>query len=366
MAAFPRLRAEAVDMHKTYFDMVQHPVTARGAAENYYLGASDDVISRFQSVNGLKPGEQLYPGRILLVPSLDGGSEAGLSALYRVSTQTDYHVRNGVGSSPSQFNDDFHLANFVASSPDEMKIGAKVLKGATLYLKEHIGGVEQDLKDLAGAYKKAQRAGHRLGSSEAKAIRTPFEASLKSRLVGLSKNAVLKHAHKPSMKDALGISHRSLDKAFRATGNPADVKPISDALTRTAVLSKHLKTAGTVAKTLSVGADTIAVIDEFRTKGAQADSFHFMSRKAGALAGGTAAGAAGATWGAGAAGFALVAFGVGTGGLGIVAIGIGAAAGGLLAGALGSYAGEKAVDTSIIVLNKTIEAAVDWYVEPNQ
>jgi hypothetical protein len=349
---------------KSYFQLVEHPIQAGDIANIVYLDPSRDSVKQFEQLNAIsKPSDMLYPGHFILVPSLDGLHDDDVPGARAISEVCNFEARHAVGrADPRLLNENFTLLDVISSNKSEIATTSKIMKASSEYAKSQLKEIEKTFGKLNETYKLALSKRINLSSNEFSRLRAPVEAQLRSQMVGLSKSSILKRAEVPSMKDALGISHRSLMKSFRASGSAGDVKEITRAVSRTKDLSAVAGKVGKVAKVLSIGTAVATTATDFRDKGAT-EGFRTMSREAGGIAGGTAGGTYGASLGGTAATAALLAFGVGTGGLGFVAIGIGVAAGAVIGGYVGSEAGKAAVDGTTFVLDKATEQAVDWIID---
>lgn len=344
--------------NKCYFQMVEHPQGAAEFGRSAYLTPDRQALSRFNSANGFRGNEFLNPGHLVMIPGLDGGTEASRGAMSRIGERANHSIRNA--STPvaaRRFNDDFELFEMLSGAKDEMKVSSKVLSGGSKFAGAWLGEVTRNLKGLEGAYQQALARRVKLSSPEFARMKLPFEQALKAGMPQLTRKAILRHADGRSMKDSLGISHKSLAHSFRTSGAPVEIKGISDALGKTSKFAGMAKHAGTVGRVLSVGSSVGIAAEDFRRKGA-ATGFNTMGREAAGLAGGLAAGTWGATAGAAAA---VLVFGAGTGGAGFVVIGIGAMVGGLGAGAVGSAAAKGLYEGAHFTLDNAAEAAIEWW-----
>jgi|GEM_PF-3381161 len=344
--------------NKCYFQMVEHPQSAADFGRSAYFSPDSDALSRFNAVNGFRGNEFLNPGHLVLIPGLDGSTEASRGGMSRIGERVNHSIRNTpTPVAARRFNEDFDLFEMLSAGKEELKVGSKVLSGSEKFAKAWLGEVSKNLKGLEGSYQQALARGLKLNSPEFARMKLPFEQALKAGMPQLTRKAILRHADGKSMKDALGISHKSLAHSFRTSGAPVEIRGISDALGKTSNLTRLVKQAGFVGKVLSVGSMVGVVSEDFRKKGA-ASGFHTMGKEAAGFAGGAAAGTWGATAGAAAA---VVIFGVGTGGAGFVVVGIGALVGGLGAGAAGSAAAKGLYEGAHFALDKGTEAAIEWW-----
>jgi hypothetical protein len=341
---------------KAYFQLVEHPVEARQAASCVYKSPDAGTIKAFNSVNGFgKPNETIYPGQLLLVPSLDGLSDQSAGSFQQIPQIVNYTSRNATSPvDAAVFNKDFSLLTPMANS-DQL---SNYFGGVSDYMNVRLKMVTSDFKKLEAAYQTAKVKKINLSSNEFRAMRSPIEQSLKQQLTGFSKSAILRRANAPSMKDALGISHHSLSKQFRASGNVGEVKQISQAISKTANLTKVAKKLGTVGVVLSYGSIVPTIVNTYKTEGLD-PAMKTLGRESAGFLGGLGGGVAGAEIGGGAAAAAILAFGVGTGGLGFVAVGLAAVAGGVIGSTLGSEAGKSSFDGAMTVS----EHATDWLVK---
>lgn len=348
---------------KAYFQLLDSPLSGQDAAGKLYCSPSGDTIDLFRQVNGLHGNEMLYPGHFVVTPSLDGTSAQGLAGMQSLSQQVNYLQRNGAaGADPVAFNRDFDMLSVLSGNSKEAKAAGSYFKGASKYLETRLSVITKDFAELEKIYNRALLQGVDLRSPQFRAMRKPIEDALHDQLKGWHKSTILRNAERPSMKDALGISHKSIRHSFRTTGNPVEIKQIGQAVDRANGLSKSLKRLGTFGKVLSVGSTVAVIAEDYRTKGL-AGGAHTMGREAAGLAAGTAAGAWGGTAGAAGATAALLFFGLGTGGVGFVVIGIGAVAGSLIAGTAASEGAKMAYDGVETLTSKGAEAMVEYIIK---
>jgi len=335
-------------MGTAYCKMVEYPIDAAAAAKDVYISPTPELLSRFNTMNGLGSRDMLYPGQLLVVPSstMNEQEAGGLRTLPQI---VNHQGRNGGTPADSKaYNREFDLFQALTTYAGGA-LASPYFGGVTDYIQIRLGEVEKQFGLLQDAYLKAQRANLRLGSPQAQALRSAPEAALKAQLTGLAKTKLLVRPDAKSLKDALDISHKSIAHQVRTTGSPVEVREISRAIGKTKALSTVVKRAGMIGLTISVGSSIATTIDDYKTKGSKAGistGYRETSGFAGALGGAV-----------------LLGFVVGTGGLGlgIVAVGLAAVAGGVA----GEFAGRTiwdgaGQDSGLIEMT---EPAVDWIIK---
>lgn len=347
---------------KSYFQLLETPVSGKDAAAQLYCMPDSDTVGLFNSVNGIGPDEMLYPGRLILTPSLDGASQHGAAAMRSLAEQANHSQRNGTAAAdPRSFNRNFDLFATLSGSARDASIAGDYFGGISDYLAVRLKLITRDFNELEKVYNYGLSHGMKLNSPQFQALRRPVEEALRQQLKGWHRSAIVRNANRPSLKDAVGISHKSLAHSFRTTGNPVEIKQIKQAIDRAGKLSKRLERIGTFGRVLSMGATVPAIVSDFKSKGTAAGA-HTLGHSAAGLAGGFVGGDIGVAAGMSTATAALLIFGAGTGGIGFIVIGIGAVAGGFLGSALGSSAGEAGYGRLEVLTNKAAESAIEYFI----
>jgi len=345
-----------------YFQLLEHPLSARDAPGRLYCSPGDDTAALFRQVNGLRGNEMLYPGHFLLTPSLDGISPQGISGLQSMSQQVNYLQRNSAApSDPRAFNNDFDMLAMLSGNSDTLDKAGNAFGGVSEYLTRRIKLIERDFKQLERTYDYATSHGIKLNSPQFKALRRPIEEALKEQLRGLEKSKILRNAYASSMKDAVGISHKSIRNSVRINGNPAKIKPIAQTIDRAKNFSKtKLGKFGWIGTILTISSTVPAIVDDYKKEGLRG-GLNATAREAVGVGGGILAGEAAAS----AATAAMLLFGVGTGGVGFIVIGLGAAAAGMLAGSMGQEYAKEGYDKMRPMVSKGGESLVEIIMKAN-
>jgi len=236
--------------------MLETAVRGEDAHRCFFVDPADRRIEAFRALNGLQsPGQTLSPGRMVVVPHDDSMSEMTAAELGRFS--------QGVGSvsppvvSPAQagrFNQDFSLIDAVVQHREGLGFIGSELDGVNTYLAKRIAMIEADMKRLDEAYRTALKAGWKLNSAEAIALRKPIETVLQRQINGFSRRYILENPGQSRMKKALGLSHKSLAKSYAIDGDGLRNKKIERSLARNSNFAAKLKPLGRAATILQTGA----------------------------------------------------------------------------------------------------------------
>jgi hypothetical protein len=329
---------------KFYFQKTEYPMLARELPACVYVDPSKEMMDRFFDINGLADGNaMIYPGRNVIVPSLEGTSPDAADSLKSIIPELNSGLKPQANGFQSQlFNSDFDLMEMLVTHKGKLDYADKMISGLDEYLASRVGSIKRDLTKLQKVYGDLGKDRIRFSSDEGKRLRAPLEQSLKNQISGFSKKVLLKRPDAKSIKDALGISHKSIDKHFRTNGSPVDIKRFKQAITKTEDLARKLKPLGTFGKLLNIGTSATEVMAAYKEGGARKATAAAVGEFA-EIGGGMALGAA--------ASGAMLLFGVGTGGVGFVVIGLVAASanmiGSEIAADLYETHGEKVVENLI-------------------
>lgn len=349
-----------------YFQVVENVVESKAAASLVYRSPDKETSQRFTDINGLTSSKQtLYPGHFLVVPSTEGMSEQARGGISKLPEAANHAIRHGpVPLDKSSVNDSFHLLDPLSAS-DLAKWTSKAAKAGSKYYGYQLKEIQSTLTDYHKLYLAQAREGSLRNTRNIfnvqnfSSIRRSMETRLQSQLVGLQK-PILGTGAGSSIRDSLGISHKSLTHQIKISGAPEEIEEIAETVGRVNKMAKWAERAGRFGKYLGMVPGTIKTYGSFRDEGATS-GFRTMAKKAAGVAYGIQGGVAGAAAGELAATAAVIAFGVGTGGLGLVAIGagivVGAAIGGYAGSEIGKYAIGGIMDAGTLATSKV----VDWF-----
>ena len=320
--------------------MAGQAIRAGDAHRRFFPDPSDSRIPAFKALNGLEnEAAVISPGRILVVPHAATLGASGERQLRSVSACAA--KRSPVTMAPAQaagFNQGFDLLDAMTRHETAITFVGGELDGVSTYFQTRISLIERDLERLDDAYRRALRAGLRLGSPEAKAMRAPVEAALQRQINGFSTRAIMANPGRSSVKKALGISHKSLAKSFALDGSAMEVKQIEDAVTRSSRFASRLKPLGTAGRILNAGQVAAEATIAYREEGARG-VVDVAAREAVSFGAGRL--------GASAAVSCAVLLGVSTGGVGFVVLGLAAVVGGIAGSTAGKVAYEAATSDEV-------------------
>jgi hypothetical protein len=300
---------------------VEDAATLDDVAARVYAAAGDPRRGLFTAIN--RPaltGPQLRAGRSLVVPLSTRFSPGDTANAVGIARQlaTRPPVQSPLQS--RRMVEDFSLMEAVSRAPDTLDFLENEVSGVEDYLKGRTAGIKRQLRALDAVYRKAMTEGVALNSQKFRDMRAPIDDALKAQINGMARDQVMVKMRGSASK-SLGISHKSIQTAFKAQGSAFQIDGITKALKRTDRLAARVDMMKFVGRPLTVldwGAD---LREGYRADGAMGVSQAAAKKATGVLVG------RGVSMGATAA---LLAFGVGTGGTGFVVLGIVAVAGQML------------------------------------
>lgn len=350
-----------MSLSSLYFTYPNRVMTA-----DQFLASRDLYIAQpnkkaFLASNGLSNGSQsLYPGQLILAPPPGVDDEQVVACAQNIRAPLDYHWRNGASAgSPDLLNNNFDLLAAIASLGDKYGYLSKVESFGSKLAKRHLADIQLQMRKLNGLYNHAHQTGVPLNSGTFKDWTRPVRHKLDQLVPSFSKSLLYQRPNATSARDALGISHRSLNKQFKATTNAVEIKELTSTIAKLQGVSKRIETVGKGMEAVGLIISAAEVANNFSEHGAEKGFRSMATTASGHLGGmggayvGAKAGLAGAT--------ALVAFGVATGGAGLLLIGVGVAAGAVAGGYAGEELGKLSAEGWIDGLNLGVSSAIDWY-----
>ncbi|NNE58296.1 MAG: hypothetical protein HKN36_09330 [Hellea sp.] len=327
-----------------YLLAAERTCSAKSLAAEAYRNPAEDTVKNFLKANSFKShGDRMVRGELYAVPSLSEGPRLEPGQVGKAVSKTNFMVRNQRAKpAPEEFNANFHWLHDLVSS-DRTKIGLTTAEGTMNYFGARADRIANLFEDYEAAYRVTALSGSDfLKGTAANSARHFIEKDLTHQLTGISRRMFLENPHRTSLKDQMGISHKSLRNQVKTGKDLSDLNAISNSAAKARGVTAHLRRGGYVVKAMSVGSTYLDVKSAFDTGGTEAGMMK-AGEESFKLAGSVAGGSAGAMAGTWIAGGLITFFGVSTGGLGFVAIAVGGAVVGSVAGgAIGESLGDTA------------------------
>lgn len=362
---------------RAYFHQVEFATPAERLAGQCYIDPDRDLIDVFERLNGLKRGQIVYPGQLLLIPERDGSAGRTAAILGSTAAQAGWRARNGASPPASRFfNDSFNGIVATLGKPDASDYGFAIadafLEDGEYYVKESFKKLTTDLRALNTSYvtdalgKSPRGAAKATRFSPGAATRQALFKRMQGTMDALP--ARLTNAMPAVRKAQSGVAHKVVKKSVRVSGDATELTKIRKAIFEIddvgKAVSKGAKYIG-VGLTAVDGAIEIASVrsDIARVKREEPDKAdvygaYRSARAAGGVAGGYAGGELGYLAGTGAAFLFFASNPVGWGAL--ACIGIGVVAGSLIGKTQGEkYAGE-AMEDHIMTIDPTRKSDIEW------
>lgn len=338
---------------QTYFKKVEGAETSEAFCRRVYNHPTDAALESFYNVNNIKSRDMLYPGRLVLIPSIEFSNEDGINQGKLIAERVDYSFRHASAvSNPRTFNRTFQTQLW-AKMKDEgegasFETAKAFFQGRNNRIAQHTKALADKLKELnrnlldtqsavrgQDFAKNATRSS--MGQSTRKVIVQEIQDIMKKIPSAMDDLRSVPYGH----QDAVAISTREVKNAYRTSGSGGSIKKISKALTDVDNLNSKLS-----AKNVRIGIGLTAVggawevynvkgdIDKYSASNKETADIYGAYKSSQAI-GGVAGGYVGGEIGAGVAALVLAATPVGWVGLAVVGICV---VGGAVAG---SMAGKK-------------------------
>lgn len=319
------------------FHIVEQSLS-RAALESLLLpNPSPTVLAKFRSLNPQLSG-YAKPGQLIVLSDPRNTQCTREEALLMEAAQKVDAALEPMSDAEAEFMALHHneIESFLTEGATAVGIGAAMFG-------KHLTNLTRTLGELETLHTRTFNRHGKLSGADFFNERKRLMAQLDSSLGPLVRKGVGIPEHR-KLKNALGISSRSLVHHWSKAGTAGGIPGYATHIEGVSKASKVIKAGGWVGVGLGVGASGLKVKETCRVGAEEACRkvrFTEAGKFGGALAGGTAGGLAGIAIGGG----VCAAIGVGTvgvGGLicGLVFVGVGSGAGGNYLGSLGEAFGE--------------------------
>jgi len=362
-----------------YFQQIDTPISARDAIAQVYHQPQRDSEDILKKINNLSGNEFMYPGEFLCVPSLSGIPEQSIPLLQNVSSELKHSTTHAKKPpAPRQFNEGFSQYLYAQAPDIGIDIMNQFVGGRAKFIESTVSEMKDDLRQLNGLLlKSASRstAGVPHGAPKFSAFgaeKAVIFQKLQRSLRVLPKGFEVMKANATSAQDALGISNRTVKRAFKANGSAVEIKQIKTAMATAdeaaRVTSNGAKYLG-ISLQIAMGAKTIyenvsstgPVAQRQRANPGSADiiGLHATGKDIGQTAGSYVGGLAGA-------GLATVLLSNPVGWAGLAVVGIAAVAAGATGGYLGGQWGGAAAAEGMRIIDPSRSDEIDIVVSADE